>query len=175
MLKPINGETNSEINIFHNPATRMACVPAAITTAPTRPPMSAWEELLGNPRNPVSRFHRMAPSMAARITCVLISVGLTTTLPIVFATAIPKIKGPKNSATAVIPWAARMDMAREEIIVATMLLESLTPFRNAYKRAKKITPSKVGDTNSIRYQVILTTISAITLAASSPRSAALLK
>ena len=74
--------------------------------------------------------------------------AMTTPLPIVFATAIPKINGPRNSATAVIPRAARGEMAREEIIVATMLLESLMPFRKAYRRAKTTIAIRIGDTKS---------------------------
>jgi hypothetical protein len=84
--------------------------------------------------------------MAARMTCALISVGLTIWRPIVYATAMPKIKGPKNSATAVMFWAARIDRAREEIIVATILLESFKPLRNANRRARKMIAMMTGDT-----------------------------
>src|SRR5664280_295020 len=85
------------------------------------------------------------------------------------------MKGPRNSATAVINRAARADKARDEIIVATILLESFRPFRNAYTRAKMAMAIRTGDTNSTRTQVIFTMMSPITLAASSTRSAALLK
>src|SRR5713226_1465575 len=39
--------------------------PAAAMPAPHRPPMSAWVELLGNPRYQVIRFHEIAPIRAA--------------------------------------------------------------------------------------------------------------
>ena len=67
----------------------------------------------------------------------------------------PKIKGPKNSAAAVMFWAARIDRAREEIIVATILLESFKPLRNANRRARKITAMMTGDTNFTNFQTAL--------------------
>jgi hypothetical protein len=87
-------------------------------------PMSACEELLGMPRYQVNIFHAVALNRAARITSMVIVPGLTMSCPMVLATATPKIKGPKNSDTAVTPNATRGRKAREEIIVATMLLES---------------------------------------------------
>jgi hypothetical protein len=56
-----------------------------------------------------------------------------------------------------------------------MLLESFLPFRNAYASAKMTMAIRIGDTNAARSQVIFTIISPITLAASSTRSAALLR
>ena len=56
----------------------------------------------------------------------------------VVATATPKIKGPLNLATAVNASAIRGRMAREEIIVATTLLESWTPLRKSKASAKMI-------------------------------------
>jgi hypothetical protein len=56
-----------------------------------------------------------------------------------------------------------------------MLLESFLPFRKAYRSAKMTIAIMIGDTNSARSQVIFTMISPMTLAASSTRSAALLR
>jgi hypothetical protein len=56
----------------------------------------------------------------------------------VVATATPKMNGPTKLATAVNPSAMRGRIAREEIIVATTLLESCTPFRKSNVSAKRI-------------------------------------
>ena len=77
---------------------------------------------------------------------MLIVPGVTISLPMVVATATPKISGPENSATAVVPRATRGEKAREEIMVATMLLESCTPFRKSKTRANAIAASRMGVT-----------------------------
>jgi len=105
----------------------------------------------------------------------LMAPGRMIPWPIVLATANPKMNGPRNSAAAANARAARGGMARDEIIVATMLLASFAPFTNALMNANIIIAIIIGDTRSARTQVIFTMISPITLAASSTRSAALLK
>jgi hypothetical protein len=107
-------------------------------TAPINPPIKAWEELLGSPKYQVKRFHRMAPSSVARITSRVTEVGVTISLPIVSATATPKMNGPENSAMAVTTRATRGGKAREKIIVETTLLESWMPFRKSNPNAKTI-------------------------------------
>jgi hypothetical protein len=57
----------------------------------------------------------------------------------VSATATPKINGPKKLATAVIPRAVRGEYALLAIMVATILLESWTPFKKSNTRANMIT------------------------------------
>jgi hypothetical protein len=49
------------------------------------------------------------------------------------------MKGPMKFATAVIHSATRGGKAREEIMVATTLLESWTPFRKSNTRASMMT------------------------------------
>ncbi len=85
-------------------------------------------------------------------------------------------------ATAVTPSATRGRNARDEIIVATMLLESWNPFRKSKMRAMMINAMmSVNRFSSYLFvlgpytQLILTTMSAMMLPASSPRSAALLR
>src|SRR5512146_937651 len=97
---------------------------ASAMPAPSRPPMSAWDELEGMPKYQVSTFQATADASAAT-TSAIDSLGLggrlSTWAPMVVATATPKRKGPRNSATAVIVSACRGESARDEIIVATML------------------------------------------------------
>ncbi len=133
------GEANNAIRIFSNPASRMAPQPAPITTAPIKPPIRACEELLGKPRYHVSRFQTIALVNAANKTASLMAPAITTSSPMVLATATPKMKGPKNSASAVIPNARRGESARDEIMVATTLLESWMPFKKSNRNARPMT------------------------------------
>src|SRR5665648_1458 len=98
--------------------------PESAATAPMIPPINAWLELDGIPKYQVNKFQKMEAISAATSTQILMEPGNTISSPIVFATATPNRKGPENSATAVIYKALRGDMARENMIVATMLLES---------------------------------------------------
>jgi len=66
----------------------------------------------------------MAMVSAASSTGRVTLCGGTIPSPIVEATATPKINGPTNSAIAVSVRAIRGDIAREEMMVATRLLES---------------------------------------------------
>jgi hypothetical protein len=133
--RPIKGETIKVTKIFTNPGSIIAFQPAPITTAPTSPPTMACDELLGKPKYQVNKFHRIALDSAARITVSLMEVEATTSCPIVSATATPNMNGPKKFARAVIPRAVRGEKARLVIIVATMLLESCTPFKKSKIRA----------------------------------------
>src|SRR5690606_22624952 len=67
------------------------------------------------------------------------SCELTISLPTVLATVTPNRKGPRNSATAVKPSAVCGRNAREEIMVATILLESRIPLMNSKINASIIT------------------------------------
>ena len=55
------------------------------------------------------------------------------------------MNGPTKFARAVKPRAARGDRARDEIIVATTLLESCTPFRKSNPSAKIISSIAADD------------------------------
>jgi hypothetical protein len=113
----------------------MVAKPSATATAPTSPPIRAWEVLEGKPKYQVNRFHKIALVRAAMITALLIAAGSTTSLPIVVATATPKRKGPAKWAAALMSSAIRGETARDEIIVATMLLASWKPFRKSKTKA----------------------------------------
>src|SRR5437870_7677678 len=72
--------------ILTSPPTTSAPTPALTTPAPAKPPMSAWEELLGSPQYHVMRFQTMAPRSPARITHWSTTLVSTTPLPTVVAT-----------------------------------------------------------------------------------------
>src|SRR4030065_929256 len=171
----MSGDVVRVIRIFSIPGNRIARHPAPMATAPTRPPTRACDELLGNPRYQVNKFQKMALIKAARITIRLIASEATTSCPIVSATATPNMNGPQKLARAVIPRALRGENARLATMVATMLLESWIPFKKSNIRAKMIVTMSKADKENLYDYEIFTIISAITLAASSPLSAALLR
>ena len=81
----------------------------------------------GMPSERVSRFQVMAAMTAANTTGSEIAVGSISPLPMVVATATPKMNGAQNSATAVSAIARRGLTARDDIAVATMLEASFEP------------------------------------------------
>ena len=121
---PMNGDVKSMMKTFSMPAILITPHPALAITAQIYPPIIACEALLGSPRNQVSRPQRIALTSAAMIAVILIVPGSTISPPMVFATATPKINGPENSAIDVMVSAHLGDIALEEIMVATILLES---------------------------------------------------
>jgi len=71
ITKPSSGETTSEVICLLNDAHLTAeKLPTDATPAPTRPPMTAWVELLGSPKNQVTRFQAIAPRRAAMTTTI---------------------------------------------------------------------------------------------------------
>src|SRR4030042_5855528 len=82
-MRPIMGEISNVTRIFINPGSRIAFQPAPITTAPTNPPTNACDELDGNPRYQVNKFHKIALDKAAKITTSVIVSAATTSCPMV--------------------------------------------------------------------------------------------
>jgi len=108
--------------------------PYATDTAPIIPPIKAWEELEGSPQNHVIRFQAMAPMSAATIRLIERLVTFVSKVeisiiffPIVWATAVPKRKGPINSQVAAIRSAFLGESAPVVIMVATTLDASWNP------------------------------------------------
>ena len=64
-------------------------VPPFRRPVPIRPPMRAWEELLGRPNHQVTRFQIMAPPKAEKISKLSTILGLIIPVPTVFATCAP--------------------------------------------------------------------------------------
>ena len=101
--------------------------PAETTTAPIRPPTSACDDDDGMPKYQVARFQTMAPTRP-HIRIASESTACTsprvTNLPIVLATAVPPSKGPRNSKVPTMMTAWIGVIARDAMIVATMLAAS---------------------------------------------------
>ncbi len=81
----------------------------------------------------------MAPINAAAINPSVKTSVAAISSPMVRATATPNRNGPMNSPTVAIPSAVAGLKARDEIMVATMLLASRIPFRKSKIRARAIT------------------------------------
>ena len=73
-----------------NPDHTIATPPALATPAPTRPPISACDELDGIPAHQVIRFHEIAPINAPKITRASTMSALMMPVPTVCATCSPK-------------------------------------------------------------------------------------
>lgn len=112
--------------------------PADITAAPIRPPKSAWDELEGRPRSQVSRFHRMAPTSAAKITSVRMPSSLMRPPEIVLATSTER-NAPTRFSTADMATAVLGLRAPVEMVVAIALAVSWKPFVKSNTRAVTIT------------------------------------
>src|SRR5664280_1280754 len=69
--------------------------PTLAIAAPAKPPIRAWDELVGRPKYQVMMSQAMAPIRPARITYSVAAAGTTSPLPIVVAT----LSGKMNAAT----------------------------------------------------------------------------
>lgn len=112
--------------------------PADMTAAPMRPPNSAWEELEGRPTSQVSRFHRIAPTSAAKMTSVLRPFSLMIPPEIVLATSTDR-NAPTRLRTADMATAVLGLSAPVEMVVAIALAVSWKPFVKSNTRAVTIT------------------------------------
>src|SRR3954467_12334849 len=105
------------------PPATMALGPPPRVAAPTRPPISACDELDGRPKYHVIRFQPIAPIRPANTIVGVIASDLTIPLPTVAAT-LREMNAPAKLSSAAKPTANRGDIARVEIEVATTLAVS---------------------------------------------------
>src|SRR2546430_17350146 len=121
-----------------SPCQRTPCSPEAASAAPTKPPMSACDELDGRPNHQVNRFQAIAPSSPASTVFVLIRSDATMSFPTVLATAVVT-NAPARLATDATRTARRGVSARVETDVATAFAVSWKPFVKSKPRATTIT------------------------------------
>ena len=117
-------------------------VPPAAIAEPIIPPISAWLELDGSPKNQVIRFQVIAPTRPAITTSSVITSGSTMPLAIVAATSM-ETKAPAKLSTAALATAARGLRARVETLVAIELAVSWKPFVKSKKSATATTAQSV--------------------------------
>src|SRR5436309_268804 len=124
--------------ILTSPPTTSAPTPALTTPAPAKPPMSAWEELLGSPQYHVMRFQTMAPRSPARITHWSTTLVSTTPLPTVVATWTPKPNAATKLKNAAHTTAWSGVSTRVETTVAIELAASWKPLMKSKTSATKM-------------------------------------
>ena len=154
-IKPRGGEINKASAIFPRPGSRIAANPLAAKAAPIKPPINACEDEAGIPRYQVITRQSSAPKRAATNISILTLAVSNKSAPRLRATATPNKNGPTNSPRAVSSRAARGCSAREEITVATMLAESLRPFKKTNKKARMKNKVNIGGSpqlSAIRYK-----------------------
>jgi hypothetical protein len=124
-----------------SPSTWIALAPLAAKAAPTRPPMSACDELEGSPKYQVARFHAIAPIRPAKTTVVVTSSDSTMPWATVAAT-LSEMKAPAKFRTADMRTAERGDIARVETEVAMALAVSWKPLVKSNTRAVATTMTR---------------------------------
>src|SRR4029077_9225203 len=115
--------------------------PGGGRAAPTRPPISACDELDGSPSHHVARFQAIAPKRAASTVFVVTSSVSSTPLPTVVATAVVT-KAPTRLATDATATASLGGSARVEIDVATAFAVSWKPLVKSNPRATTTTMTR---------------------------------
>src|SRR5919204_5909676 len=126
-VKASSGATTpGTITFSTRPSPCTAFAPSAAKAAPTRPPISACDELDGRPKYHVARFQAIAPMSPAKTTVVVAAPDSTIPLPTVAAT-FSEMNAPAKLSTADRRTAKRGDMARVETEVAIALAVSWKP------------------------------------------------
>src|SRR5258708_29876101 len=100
---------------------------AGAPAAPGKPPIRAWEEDAGRPRNQVARSHTIAPSSPHKTT---VGSTIDTSMsppPIVLATAVPRPNAATKLKNAAQSTASPGDNTRVETTVAMELAASWKP------------------------------------------------
>ena len=104
------------------------------------PPISAWEELVGRPKNHVMRSQDMAPMRAPRMTYAFMAVGEMIPEPMVLATAKPKTRNATKLKVAARPTAAGGDRALVDTTVDIEFAASWKPLTKSKAKATTIIP-----------------------------------
>src|ERR687885_918894 len=114
--------------------------------APTRPPISACDELDGRPNHHVRRFHAIAPARAASSVCCVARFASISPLATFFATAVVT-KAPARLATAAMSTATRGVTARVPTEVAIAFAVSWKPFVKSNPSATTTTMTRSASFN----------------------------
>src|SRR5436309_12559776 len=114
------GPTFNASRLLRNPRSS----PTRAIAAPAYPPINACDELVGRPSHHVIRSHTIAPTRPAIITYGVTSWRSTKPLPIVLATAVPKINAAAKLKNAAQSTAWQAVSTRVATIVAIELAAS---------------------------------------------------
>src|SRR3954466_1471996 len=124
------------------PSPSTALVPAAAMVLPTRPPISACDELDGRPKYQVIRFQAIAPTRPAKTIVIVMSSALTIPLATVAAT-FSETNAPTKFRIAAKVTATRGGTACVEIAVATTLAVSWKPLVKSKASAVATTITRI--------------------------------
>src|SRR5881397_2337593 len=86
---PMTGERTMNNSVFVQPARMITRQPAFATALPAYPPISACDELVGNPNNHVTIFQAIAPNRPAKMTFEATALMSIIPEPTVLATPTP--------------------------------------------------------------------------------------
>src|SRR3954453_9195273 len=142
--------TAGTMTLFRTALRWIASSPPATRVAPIRPPNSACDELEGNPRYQVTRFHKIAPTSPAKMTTGLMSVSSTSPPEIVFATSTDR-KAPtrfRQPATVTATFGRSAPVAIE---VAIALAVSWKPLVKSKTSAVSTTTTTIMDMSILRH------------------------
>jgi len=143
VAKPTVGERIPGMTTLSQmPSQLTTSSPEAAIDEPATPPIRAWLELEGSPRNQVMRFQVIAPTSPARMTLKVIVSGFTIPLAMVAATA-NDANAPAKFRIAARMTAVRGVSALVETLVAIALAVSWKPFVKSKKRAVAMTAARV--------------------------------
>src|SRR5690348_2065731 len=129
------------IRLSTMPPPLTAAQPPAATTDPTRPPISACEELDGSPKYQVITFQAIAPTSPLNTTVVVTALVSTKPLAIVVAT-FSEMNAPTKFSSEANTTACLGPIARVEIDVATTLAVSWNPLVKSNARAVPTTMTR---------------------------------
>ena len=138
---PMMGAATMNASVLSSPPQISEFRPALSTATPTRPPIRACDELDGRPRYQVIRSQTVAPIKAAKMRFGSTTDELIIPLPIVVATAKPKIKKAMKLKKADIATAATGGSTLVAMTVETALEASWKPLTKSKKYAVAIIPS----------------------------------
>src|ERR1700728_529136 len=143
--KAMGGESTAGMTTLDaNPCHFTAWPPAAAMVDPTTPPIRAWDELEGIPKNHATRFQAIPPARPAKTTVSVTSLVSTKPLAMVAAT-LKERNAPTRLSTPEIATATRGDRAPVAIDVAMALPVSWNPLvksnANAVMTTSANTPS----------------------------------
>ena len=140
------GERTMNTAIFWNPDPMSEFQPAFATAAPAMPPISAWEDDVGSPRYQVSTSHAMAPISPANTTPMVNTFGCTTSLAMVLATFVLKMRKAAKLKNAAQATAILGDRTRVETTVAMEFAASWNPLKKSKERATRMVRTRAGVT-----------------------------
>src|SRR5665213_1915922 len=137
--RPIKGDKKMKSTVTLSFSYSRQSKPAFATPAPTRPPISACDELTGMPNTIVIQSQRLAPIGAPAMAVVSLTRGSTSPLPMVSATWTWKKKAAMKLKKAAQITACFGESTRVETTVAIEFAASCMPFMKSNRNASATT------------------------------------